>query len=141
MPSIDPFSAKNPLLKPILDLFSEPPYVWGLRIHPPLGLALERVVPASGWQMPGGGPWLPGGTKVGMNAWVSNWDEAVFGPEDVDGFVPERWMKRPGETDDEWIERAARMKNLMFTFAHGSRVCTGKVKMVNWWGRLQDDIM
>jgi hypothetical protein len=28
-----------------------------------------------------------------MNARVSNRDEAVYGPEDVDDFVPERWMK------------------------------------------------
>jgi cytochrome P450 len=98
----------------------------GLRIHPPIGLALERVVPAAGWQMPDGGPFLPGGTKVGMNAWVSNRDEAVYGPEDVDGFVPERWMKRAGEADEERTARIARMKNLMLTFGHGGRVCTGK---------------
>ncbi|KAF2814331.1 cytochrome P450 [Mytilinidion resinicola] len=98
----------------------------GLRIHPPIGLTLERVVPAGGWQMPDGGPLLPSGTKVGMNAWVSNRDESVFGPEDVDGFVPERWMKRAGETEKEGGERIARMKKLMLTFGYGSRVCTGK---------------
>jgi cytochrome P450 len=98
----------------------------GLRIHPPIGLVLERVVPARGWQIPEGGPFLPSGTKVGMNAWVSNRDEAIYGPEDVDGFVPERWIKRTGETEEEWNGRIGRMKNLMLTFGHGSRVCTGK---------------
>jgi cytochrome P450 len=97
----------------------------GLRIHPPIGLALERVVPSSGWQMPDG-PFLPGGTKVGINAWISNRDEAVFGPEDVDTFVPERWMPRSGESEEQWNARINRMKNLMLTFGHGSRVCTGK---------------
>ena len=98
----------------------------GLRIHPPIGLTLERVVPAGGWQVPDGGPFLPSGTKVGMNAWVSNRDKSVFGPEDVDLFVPERWTKMTEETEEEWRGRSGRMKNLMLTFGHGSRVCTGK---------------
>jgi cytochrome P450 len=98
----------------------------GLRIHPPIGLAFERVVPAGGWQMPEGGPLLPPGVKVGVNAWVSNRDEKTFGPEDVDGFVPERWLARDGETAEEWSSRASRMKHLLFTFGYGSRICTGK---------------
>jgi cytochrome P450 len=97
----------------------------GLRIHPPIGLALERVVPPSGWQMPDG-PFLPGGTKVGMNSYISNRDEAVFGPEDVDAFMPERWMPRTDEPEQAWNSRISRMKNLMLTFGHGNRVCTGK---------------
>ncbi|KAF1810526.1 putative cytochrome P450 [Eremomyces bilateralis CBS 781.70] len=98
----------------------------GLRIHPPIGLPLERVVPASGWQMPDGGPFIPAGTKVGMNSWVSNRDEKTFGPEDVDEFVPERWMPRNGESDEAWKGRLGRMKSLMLTFGFGTRICTGK---------------
>jgi cytochrome P450 len=98
----------------------------GLRIHPPIGLTLERVVPSGGWQVPDGGPYLPAGTKVGMNSWVSNRDEKLYGPEDVDQFIPERWMPRAGESDEEWKSRISRMKGLLFTFGFGKRICTGK---------------
>lgn len=76
--------------------------------------------------MPDGGPFIPAGTKVGMNAWVSNRDEKTFGPDDVDEFIPERWLPREGESEAEWKSRASRMKSLLFTFGFGTRICTGK---------------
>ncbi|KAF5015492.1 hypothetical protein F66182_13162, partial [Fusarium sp. NRRL 66182] len=41
-----------------------------LRLHPAVGLLLERVVPTGGLQLPNGGPFLPAGTIVGTNPWV-----------------------------------------------------------------------
>lgn len=96
----------------------------GLRIHPPLGFHLERVVPRGGSTLLDG-RFLPEGTKVGMNAWVTNRSEELFGP-DTDSFVPERWLRKEGEPEDEFKARYARMKGLDFTFGYGSRICTGK---------------
>ena len=96
----------------------------GLRIHPPIGLHLERVVPRGGSALPDG-RFLPEGTKVGMNAWVTNRSEELFGP-DTDSFVPERWLRKEGEPEDEFNARFARMKGLNFTFGYGSRICTGR---------------
>ena len=59
------------------------------RMHPPLGLPLERVVPAQGAMVCG--KYLPGGTVVGMSAWVVHRDPDAFG-EDCDIWRPERWL-------------------------------------------------
>ncbi len=40
-----------------------------LGMHPPLGLMLERYVPECGITM--SGKFFPGGTIVGINAWVT----------------------------------------------------------------------
>lgn len=41
-----------------------------LRLHPAIGLILERIVPAEGLQLPNDGPFLPAGTIVGANPWI-----------------------------------------------------------------------
>lgn len=61
-----------------------------LRIHPAVGLLLERLVPKGGAEI--GGVHLPEGTIVGMNPWVSARDEATYG-EDAYEFRPERWLE------------------------------------------------
>ena len=61
------------------------------RIHPPLGLQLERVVPAEGATICG--TRFEAGTVVGINPWVAHRDPTVFG-EDVEAWRPERWMVR-----------------------------------------------
>ncbi|PYH90615.1 cytochrome P450 [Aspergillus ellipticus CBS 707.79] len=102
----------------------------GIRLHPPFCLALERVVPAPGMTICG--VWVPGGTVVGMNPFVVNRDEAVFGP---DGGVwrPERWLE--GEEGDLGLgegtrerrrRRRRRMEGSVLTFGAGRRVCMGK---------------
>ena len=60
-----------------------------LRMHPAVGLLLERVVPRGGTEV--GGVRLDGGTVVGVNPWVAARDEEVYG-EDSGIFRPERWL-------------------------------------------------
>lgn len=95
-----------------------------LRIHPPIGHILERVVPTEGLRLPDG-RFLPSGTLVGMNAWVVNADKTIFGLN-ADQFVPERWLPQDGETTAEWEIRMWRMRECDLTFGAGKRACLGK---------------
>lgn len=65
-----------------------------LRIHPAVGLLLERKVPREGCKI--AGAWMPGGTIVGINPWVLHRDKDVFGA-DADIFRPERWLEAEPE--------------------------------------------
>jgi len=65
-----------------------------LRIHPNIGLMLERCVPAGGATLHG--ITLAEGTIIGLNAWVIHRNEDVFG-DDTEAFKPERWINRPPE--------------------------------------------
>jgi cytochrome P450 len=60
-----------------------------LRVHPVLGLILEREVPAGGAVL--AGQHVPEGTVVGFNPWVIMHNREVYG-EDADVFRPERWL-------------------------------------------------
>lgn len=66
-----------------------------MRMHPAVGLLLERVVPAGGADI--AGTFIPAGTKVGICPWVLHRDQRVFGP-DADTFRPERWIEADPET-------------------------------------------
>lgn len=46
------------------------------RIHPSTGLMLERYVPAGGAVLHG--KFIPGGTTIGVNAWVFNRDKDIL---------------------------------------------------------------
>jgi len=59
------------------------------RIHPAIGLTLERVVPKGGAVICG--KRFEAGTVVGMSPWVVHRDKAVFG-EDADSWNPDRWL-------------------------------------------------
>lgn len=86
------------------------------RMHPPFGLPYERVVPAEGATICGQG--LPGGTVVGISAWVAHRDYEIFGA-DSDVWRPERWI--------ECTEGKRRMmENALLTFGAGHRSCIGK---------------
>lgn len=61
-----------------------------MRMHPAVGLLLERKVPMGGLHI--AGQWLPGGTVVGICPWVLHRDQRVFG-KDADSFRPERWLE------------------------------------------------
>jgi len=61
-----------------------------MRLHPGVGFPLERFVPEEGLKI--GNIILPGGTIVGMHAWVIHHDRTIFG-EDADEFRPERWIE------------------------------------------------
>ena len=60
-----------------------------LRIHPNIGLMLERSVPAGGATLHGIN--LTEGTIIGLNAAVIHRNEEIFG-KDVESFRPERWI-------------------------------------------------
>lgn len=66
-----------------------------LRMHPAVGLTLERIVPTGGTEI--AGRWLPEGTVVGICPWVLHRDKRVFG-DDADQFRPERWLEADEET-------------------------------------------
>lgn len=86
------------------------------RLHPPFGLPYERVVPPEGSTICG--QKLPGGTIVGISAWVVHRDYEVFGA-DSDLWRPERWIECDGD-------KRRRMENALFTFGAGTRSCIGK---------------
>ena len=87
-----------------------------LRIHPAVGLCLERVVPPEGATICGKS--IPGNIIVGCNTWVINFDEDTFGA-DAQVFRPERWL----EANPDHL---ALMKKYLFTFGAGSHACIGK---------------
>ncbi|KUJ19272.1 putative cytochrome P450 pisatin demethylase [Mollisia scopiformis] len=82
----------------------------GMRVHPSVGLLLERYVPKGGATICGA--YIPEGTTVGINAWTVHFDEKVF--EDPESFRPERWLTR-----DE--KKLAEMEKSFFSFGAGSR--------------------
>ncbi|KAK4240603.1 cytochrome P450 [Achaetomium macrosporum] len=90
--------------------------VEALRVHPVLGLILEREVPEGGAVL--AGQHVPEGTIVGFNPWVILHNTQVYG-EDADVFRPERWL----EADET---RLREMKRCNITFGAGPRTCQGK---------------
>jgi cytochrome P450 len=87
-----------------------------LRMHPAVGLALERIVPAQGLQV--GKIFIPGGTIVGSNAWALHLNKTIYG-EEPEEFRPERWL----EVDEA---KRSEMNNALFSFGMGARSCLGK---------------
>lgn len=87
-----------------------------MRLHPSVGMLLERHVPKGGVTICG--KFFPEGYVVGINPWVVGRDKGVYG-EDADVFRPERWL----EAD---AERLKEMERSSLAFGAGSRVCIGK---------------
>lgn len=83
------------------------------RLHPAVGLGLQRVVPAGGAEL--AGRYFPAGTTVGINPWVAHRNQRHFG-KDADIWRPERWMEN-GSGD---------LEKYNLTFGMGSRTCVGK---------------
>ncbi|KAK4555552.1 hypothetical protein LTR86_007305 [Recurvomyces mirabilis] len=88
-----------------------------LRMHPAVGLLLERLVPAGGAQITPN-LFLPGGIIIGMNPWVAARDPEVYG-HDVEIFRPERWLER----DEKQLRL---MERNFLAFGAGARTCLGK---------------
>lgn len=88
-----------------------------LRIHPSVGLLLERHVPAGGATICG--THIPGGTIVGINAWALHHDASTF--PNPSSFEPERWLE-----SEVSKERLAEMEKAFFPFGAGSRTCIGR---------------
>ncbi|OBT75484.1 hypothetical protein VF21_04908 [Pseudogymnoascus sp. 05NY08] len=87
-----------------------------LRMHPAVGLTLERIVPAQGLKV--NGHFIPPGTIVGATAWAVHAKESIFGAQPLE-YRPERWL----EVSDE---KRAEMNNALFSFGMGARTCIGK---------------
>jgi len=100
-----------------------------MRMHPAVGLLLERIVPEGGVDICG--YFIPAGTVIGANPWVVARDRDVYG-EDADQFRPERWLGLLEQTrvDDGTGELARtklkRMERNYLAFGMGSRSCMGK---------------
>ncbi|KAJ6075992.1 cytochrome P450 [Penicillium canescens] len=86
-----------------------------LRIHPSVGLLLERYVPPGGAKLCG--HHVPEGTIVGINAWVTQHDRDVF--PNPEKFEPERWL-------DASEEELKIMDQSFFAFGAGPRTCIGR---------------
>ena len=87
LPVSIPFQTKSERLQ--ADLYSQAVMKEAMRLHPSVGMPLERFVPDSGLNV--AGIQLPAGTIVSMIAPVLHHDEKVFGT-DADKFRPERWI-------------------------------------------------
>lgn len=60
-----------------------------------------------------------------MNPYVLQRTEEVFG-EDKDSYVPERWLRKEGEGEQDFAERRQKMKKSILAFGAGHRVCLGQ---------------
>ncbi|KAF1843681.1 cytochrome P450 [Cucurbitaria berberidis CBS 394.84] len=88
----------------------------GMRLHPAVGLILERLVPKGGRMICG--HFFPEGTTVGINPWVMHYNKDVYG-EDVNEFRPERWLEASPE-------KLREMNNGFLSFGHGMQICAGR---------------
>ncbi|RDW71427.1 hypothetical protein BP6252_07990 [Coleophoma cylindrospora] len=89
----------------------------GLRIHPATGLGLQRIVPNPGMHL--SGQFFPGGSTVGINAWVAHQNTSIYGP-DASAWRPERWI------EFEEQGRTGEVEKYFLSFGLGSRTCFGK---------------
>ncbi|KAK4174672.1 putative cytochrome P450 E-class, group I [Triangularia setosa] len=88
-----------------------------LRMQPPIvGLLLKEVPPQGDYI---NGQFIPGGTRVGQNAWTIQRDKVLFG-EDSDVFRPERWL-----TADP-VRKKMMTDTTEMIFGYGRWVCLGK---------------
>jgi cytochrome P450 len=86
-----------------------------MRMHPSVGLLMERHVPAGGRIICG--EHIPAGTIVGINPWVLHNDAQVF--PNPEAFEPERWL----ESSADYL---AAMEKSYLNFGAGSRSCIGR---------------
>ncbi|EJC97641.1 cytochrome P450 [Fomitiporia mediterranea MF3/22] len=85
----------------------------GLRLHAPVGVGLQRVVPKGGLTVCG--KWFPEGTILSVPTYTIHRDPGVWG-EDADAFRPERWL----ECDQSVMQKAFN------PFSIGPRACIGR---------------
>jgi len=89
-----------------------------IRLHAPVGVILERLVPKGGMTLCG--HFFPEGTIVGCNPAVVHMDPRVYGRQyPVTEYRPERWLEASEED-------TAAMERLFMAFGSGKRTCIGK---------------
>jgi len=86
-----------------------------LRLFPPTPIILPRIVCKGGLTF--GNIYLPEGTEIGANPWLTNRNQDIFG-QDSNAFRPERWLESDAKTKE--------MEKYIFTFGYGARACIGK---------------
>ncbi|PYI24805.1 cytochrome P450 [Aspergillus violaceofuscus CBS 115571] len=86
----------------------------GLRLFPPVGVGLPRVVDAQGDVIAGG--WVPGGTTVSVPHYAAYHSPANFA--DPDAFIPERHLGDPRYATDN--------RDVLQPFSFGPRNCIGR---------------
>lgn len=74
----------------------------GMRLHPVVGLGLQRVVPEEGAMIIG--RHIPGGSTIGINPWVAHRNERVWG-DDAEYWRPERWLDFEEEGRTSEVEK------------------------------------
>ncbi|EPE02811.1 benzoate 4-monooxygenase cytochrome p450 [Ophiostoma piceae UAMH 11346] len=105
------------------------PYLEGviresMRMHPGVGMLLERYVPETGVTLPDGS-FLPSGVGVGISPYVVGRNKTVWG-DNADTFCPERWLQAGGEDTEAYQQRLRKMNAADLTFGNGSRICIGR---------------
>lgn len=95
-----------------------------LRIHPPVSMIMERVVPGDGLTLPDGST-VPGGYLVGMNPYILARNKQVWG-ENAEAFYPDRWLQADNESDEEYKLRMQAYAKCSIAFGAGSRICLGR---------------
>ncbi|KAF2713976.1 cytochrome P450 [Pleomassaria siparia CBS 279.74] len=90
-----------------------------MRLTPPLGIHLQRLVPASGASF--SSHYLPPGTRVGINLWALHYSPSIF--PDPDTFNPDRWI---GDGSEECKRKIGDMDACWLSFGGGSRSCPGQ---------------
>lgn len=96
-----------------------------LRFYTAIPVTLPRVVAGQGKHIEGIP--MPVGTVVGSLAAAIHQDGEVYaehGKWPVDQFIPERWIIRQGEANEE--ERIKRMEKRLWAFGSGARGCVGR---------------
>lgn len=90
-----------------------------MRLHPSVAFTMPRISPS-----PDGlvidDTHVPPGYRVGINPYVVQRDETVFG-EDANAFRPDRWL-----AEDNSAEQLREMDRCMLNFGAGTRTCIGK---------------
>ena len=67
--------------------------------------------------------YLPSGTKVAINPFVTNRDFGMF-ENDANDFNPDHWLN---ESSEDFETRLPRMKDTVdFVFGGGGRICMGR---------------
>lgn len=115
-----PISLQDSLKLPYLDAVIKE----GQRMHHVGSGIVERVVPEGGLRLPDG-RLLPEGCEVGVSGSTVQFDKAVYG-DDAEDFNPERWLRGPQETEEQFADRSLAMKNADMTWGRGSRTCLGQ---------------